>query len=64
MSNTSKNGSENVENSSNSSEVKSIHQNNVIPADNMNIQPLPNESLAITGAPSLNQQDILLNDSQ
>ena len=63
MSNTSKNGSENVENSSNSSEVKSIHQNNVIPANNMNIQPLPNESLAITGAPSLNQQDILLNDS-
>ena len=30
MSNTSKNGSENVESSSNSSEVKSIHKNNVI----------------------------------
>ena len=65
MSTNSQSGSENERTNSNSSEVKSIHQNIVIPANNMNKQPLlPFQSLAKTDAPSLNQSKIIISDSQ
>ena len=65
MSTNSQSGSENERTNSNSSEVKSIHQNIGIPANNMNKQPLlPFQSLAKTDAPSLNQSKIIISDSQ
>ena len=65
MSTNSQSGSENERTNSNSSEVKSIHQNIGIPANNMNKQLLlPSQSLAKTDAPSLNQSIIIISDSQ
>ena len=65
MSTNSQSGSENERTNSNSSEVKSIHQNIGIPANNMNKQLLlPSQSLAKTDAPSLNQSKIIISDSQ